>query len=292
MSTERTCCKCGANISHRHGRAKQCEDCQANRKDTYSEGKTCPTCGVPVTNKATFCRQHAHPNDTAILNRDKELLDRYNAGEKCIRLAEEYGISRERVRQIVECSGDDTPRKKINHCPVCGVECVGRIYCCDAHSKKHNRLEGGNECEICGEPIPVGNTVCVHHLQVDPWRINQIVDLYDTGLTQAQVAEKLGLHWLTVQRSLKVAGRSPGLDNRHGCFINPKPPNRCYVCGKPISHSATYCRQHMVDPWKVNAIISTRRQGMKLSEVADAVGLSVPHVSRTLTNFGETRRTA
>lgn len=292
MSTERTCRKCGANIDHRHGRAKRCEDCQGNSNYFYSEGKTCPICGVPVTNKSTFCRQHAHPKDTAILNRDKELLDRYLAGEKCIRLAEEYSISRERVRQILVKHGIKPPSKTTNHCPVCGVKCVGRIYCSKEHNMQHLRLAGGNKCIICGEPIPVGNTVCVNHLQVDPWKINQIVDLYDTGLTQARVAEKLGVHLQTVTRSLKLAGRSPGLHNRHGQFANPKPPNRCYVCGIPVSRNSTCCIKHQHDPWKVNAIISMRRQGMTLSEVADAVGLSTSHVSRILKTFGETRKSA
>lgn len=289
MSTERTCRKCGANIDHRHGRAKRCEDCQGNSNYFYSEGKTCPICGVPVTNKSTFCRQHAHPKDTAILNRDKELLDRYLAGEKCIRLAEEYGISRERVRQIIAKHDVDTPRQKTNHCIFCGKETKGKDYCCPQHWPSREKT---NRCIICNQPIRHNSTACVEHINCDPWRINRIVDLYETGLTEAQVADELHVSWNTVHHSLTTAGRNPTNANRHGCFIKPKPPNHCYVCGTPISHKATYCTKHQHDPWKVNAVISTRRQGMKLSEIADAVGLSTSHVSRILKTFGETRKSS
>jgi AraC-like DNA-binding protein len=291
MSTERTCRKCGKDISHRHGKARQCEDCQGKIDDYYSEGNTCPICGVPVTNKSTFCRKHAHDKNGAILNRDKEIINRYLAGEKCIRLADEYHISRERVRQIIVKHGIKPPSKTTNHCPVCGVKCVGRIYCSKEHNMQHLRLSGGNKCIICGKPIVDRATTCNLH-SCDPWKTNQIVTMYDDGLTQQQIADQLHANIITISRHIKLANRGRGKGHGNGQLSHHDQQKTCYVCGTPISPKATYCTKHQHDPWKVNAVISTRRQGMKLSEIADAVGLSTSHVSRILKTFGETRKSA
>ena len=203
MPKKRRCKKCGADISHRHGRAVYCVEHRSN--DVYSLGKTCLACAAPITNNATYCQSHAHPSPDT--ERNNEIVQYYLDGEKCAHLAREYGIGRERVRQIIVAADATPPRKQKMTCLTCGKETVGGNYC------NHKCRTFRSRCVICGSPC--SETRCKKHAKQNPWVINQAVTLYESGLSQKQVMEAMGTSMLSVSRHLKIAGKGPGKGNGH-----------------------------------------------------------------------------
>ena len=269
MTAKRTCKKRGADITHRIGQARQCEKCAAEalRVNNHSLGKTCPDCGVPIANTSAHCPKHT-PRAMEKQERNQQILDLYASGVKCIRIAEQFGIERERVRQILVKNGINEPRKQVRHCKYCGVEVVGRDYCCNQHYELATQR---TPCPICYRPMVSSSTQCRKCGFVDPWEVNKVVCLHDSGLSGVEIAKQLGRSPTFVSHCLIFAERRRGKGWSYNKNTKDK-PNACWICGVPISWGADSCRKHRIDPYLINTIISLRRSAMTFDDVAKQVG--------------------
>lgn len=138
--------------------------------------------------------------------RNHQIGQAYTNGQKCADLARHYGISRERIRQILRTLGLATPKQKAGTCRHCGktTKNATQEWCSKTCRDKINRK---NECLICGDKCY--GTTCMKHSKVDPWDVNETVTLYRSGLTFAKIADQRNIHYITVMRHCHFAGIRP-----------------------------------------------------------------------------------
>ena len=191
------CQECGKPAG-KH-RSKFCAEC---RPWANSKKDLCEICGEACSGRV--CGNHVGVTQQKI-ERNEAIVARYQAGEICSDLAREYGIKRERVRQILEANDVLTPCQVERFCNVCGKPLKGkrRIHCSDecvdeaAHS---------SSCWMCGEQVRTGQTACKKHCQVDPWWYNRIVDMAREGMTQEEIADRVGSCQGVISRAMLECG--------------------------------------------------------------------------------------
>lgn len=148
--------------------------------------------------------------------RNAELLSAYDEGVRCADLARKYGISRQRVHQIVLRSGKPLPAEVTHECLNCGRTIMGqgKLYCNQScwQQRHHPHLTG--RCPICGIPITRYATYCSahkgYHTKTErEAKQNEAATLYLSGMTYEQIADRMGCSRPMVYKYLKGANVVP-----------------------------------------------------------------------------------
>lgn len=132
-----------------------------------------------------------------------EAVDLYNSGWTLERLGEKYGVTRERVRQVIK--GLTVKSRNVN-CAQCGVEFAARLrqfgwdkFCTDACRIGRRRdiaktSQHSGKCSDCGAAVIRGSSRCekCHGRTLWKWDHDLAAYLYRGGASGPQIAALIG----------------------------------------------------------------------------------------------------
>lgn len=156
--------------------------------------------------------------------REKIFARRYLAGETLKEIGDDYGISRERVRQVIRRNGVPSLGLREEHKQkaheMTSVELLAvELYRQDVRPKEIVRRTGLKIHQI----RTALERCCVQRKGAGHWNrypqetIAKVVELYQQGLTAPVIAERTGIaHATYVYRYLKSAGVAPHRQSRRG----------------------------------------------------------------------------
>lgn len=181
----------------------------------------CTVCGKPKSDNTSPRCRHCYgvsrqpydpPNAKTDLNQREEIVSRYLSGERPVDLSRAYGLSRERIRQILAKSGAELPTRE-RVCS-CGQTYYGRsIMCpeCRRVAESQRQRTKTNSCPICGEPISTRAVHCLAHRSPRPraaayaQNIYEVIRRYRNGETGTKLAKDVGVCNRTIYLWLRAA---------------------------------------------------------------------------------------
>ena len=186
-------------------------------------------------------------------------------------VARHFGISRERVRQILKFQYCPT-RQEVKECPQCRKPGDNAALCRDCYTEKQrqSRYSACKLCPDCGEPITNRSTYCrdcasarVVSRRGTLEKYQRWVDAYSSGKTAVEIAKAEGVTFCAVTSGFK----------RLGFVVRPRGWSQCKFT-----------------PEQEQEVVALYSTGLSVAAAADHFGVSAATARKVLVRLGVPRR--